>query len=70
MTDFFSLTVFFTYPSRQGMQADQNMMLHQKIICVIMLGLVQSFVAGTEAQRKEAQCFVPNLFIYNMPDIS
>ena len=45
-------------------------MLHPKIICVIMLGLVQSFVAGTEAQRKEAQCFVPNLFINNLPDIS
>ena len=69
MTYFF-LSVFFTYPSRQGMQADQNMMLHPKIIFVIMLGLVQRFVAGTEAQRKEAQCFVPNLFIYNMPDIS
>jgi len=52
------------------MQADQNIMLHQKIICIIMLGLVQSFVAGTEAQRKEAQCFVPNLFINNLPDIS
>ena len=60
MTDLFIfLTVFFTYPNRQGMQADQNMMLHGKIIFFIMLGLVQSFVAGTEAQCMYAQrCMV------------
>ena len=60
MTDLFIfLTVFFTYPNRQGMQADQNMMLYGKIIFVIMLGLVQSFVAGTEAQCMYAQrCMV------------